>query len=215
MIKALFFDFDGTISDAKNISFKSMVKTLDEYGYEFNRSDLLNFMGEKIHVILKKLKISPEDINELRRHFYKHFKKGALDGGIKLCVSIKPLRALKKEGYPLIIISNSETSFLKASIRKLGIREVFNKVYGSEKFSTKDEILEKLFRKMKLKPREAMYIGDRFSDIEYAREAGCYAVAIHNKYSWSSLSTIKKEKPDFIIKDFHGLRKIIQKLNKT
>ncbi len=40
--------------------------------------------------------------------------------------------------------------------------------------------------------------------------AGVVSVAIHNKCSWSNLDTIKKEKPDYIIKDFRGLRKILR-----
>ena len=214
MIKALFFDFDGTISDAKGIAFKSLVRTLDELGYKFNRRKLLRLMGSKMHIILKELGLNAGHLSEICRRFYKYFTRSALDGGIKLCVSLKPLWELKKK-YPLIVISNSETGFIRASIKKLGIRGLFNKVYGAEKFSTKDKLLEKLFKKMKIHPSEAMYIGDRFSDIEYAREAGCIAVAIHNKCSWSDLGTIKKEKPDYIIKEFRGLRKILNSTDQS
>lgn len=48
VIKAIFFDFDGTISDAHSIAFKSMVRTLDEYGYEFNQNKLLELIKELI-----------------------------------------------------------------------------------------------------------------------------------------------------------------------
>lgn len=215
MIKLLLFDFDGTISDAHSIAFKSLVKTLDEYGYEFDKNEALKAMGEKMQIILKRLGISPGHLDTLRRKFYKYFKRGALNGGIKLCVSVKPLYEIKeKDRIPLIIVSNSETPFLKASIRKLKIKHLFKKVYGSEKFDTKDEMLEKIFKKYKIRPCEAMYIGDRFSDIEYARKAGCFAVAIHNKYAWSNMKTIRKENPDYIIKDFNGLKRIVRYLNK-
>ena len=214
MIKAIFFDFDGTISDAHSIAFKSAVKTLDEYGYSFDQNKLLGLIGSKMQVILKELGLNAGHLEMVRRRFYKHFTEAAIDGGIKLCVSVKPLWDLKND-YPLIIVSNSETNFLRASIKKLKLKGLFKKVYGAEKFSHKDEMLEKLFKKMKIKPSEAIYVGDRFSDIEYAREAGCIAVAIHNRCAWSDLKTIKKEKPDYIIKNFYGLKKIIMKLKKT
>ena len=211
VIKAIFFDFDGTISDAHSIAFKSLVRTLDEYGYKFNQNRLLELMGCRMQVILKGLGLNPGHLDSVRRRFYKHFTKEAMDGGIKLCVSVKPLWDLKKK-YPLIIVSNSETHFLKKSIRKLGLKGLFKKAYGAEKFSHKDEMLEKLFKKMKIKPSEAIYVGDRFTDIEYARDAGCVAVAIHNKCAWSDLKTIKKEKPDYLIKDFYGLKKVVEGL---
>ena len=215
MIKALLFDFDGTISDAHGIAFKSLVRTLDDYGYGFDQKKAFKLLGSKMQIIFKGLGLNLGHIDSARRRFYKYFKNEAINGGIKLCVSVKPLEKLKKEGYPLIVISNSETHFIKASIKKLGIKGLFNKVYGAEKFKTKDKLLKKIFKKMKITPNEAIYIGDRFSDIEYARGAGCWAVAINNSCAWSDMKTIRKEKPDFIIKDFRGLKKVIEKLNKS
>ncbi|MFH1452130.1 MAG: HAD family hydrolase [archaeon] len=212
MIKAIFFDFDGTISDAHGIAIKSLVRTLDEYGYNFSQNDVVDLLGSKMHLILKNLGVNPGHLDIIRRRFYKYFKLGAISGGIKPCVSLKPLWKLQ-EKYPLIVVSNSESSFLRASVKTLGIKGLFKRVYGAEKFAQKDEMLVKLFKKMKIKPSEAIYVGDRFSDVEFARDAGCYAVAIHNKCSWSDLKTIKKEKPDYIIRDFRELGRLVKRLN--
>lgn len=212
MIKAIFLDFDGTVSDARDIAKESLVKTLDEFGFKYNKKKAYNLLGNKMHIILDKLGIKVDDLQKLRKRFYKHFTSAALNGGIKPCVPLEPLWELSKD-YPLIVISNSETSFLRASIKKLEIKDMFKKIYGAEKFCKKDELLKKLFKKMKINPSEAIYIGDRFSDIDYARETGCIAVAIHNKCAWSTLKVIKKEKPDYIVKDFKGLKKLVYKLN--
>ena len=53
VIKAVFFDFDGTISDAKKIARDSMIQTLDEFGYDYDR---------------KKLVRSEEHTSELQSH---------------------------------------------------------------------------------------------------------------------------------------------------
>lgn len=210
MIKAIFFDFDGTISDARKISYDSMCQTLEEFGQDFDSKKLKELMGIKTKFILKELGVKVKDIESFREKFYKHFTKAAVDGGIKLCVSVKPLWDLKEKKIPLIVVSNSKTSFLRASIKRLKINGLFDKIYGEDSFVSKDKILKKLFREMKIRPTEAIYVGDRFSDIEFAREAGCVAVAIHNMCAWSSLTQIKKEKPDYIIKDFIGLASIIK-----
>ena len=204
----IFLDFDGTISDAREIAVESLVRALDDFGYRFDRRKLRGLLGNKMKFIFDKLGLDRKYFRKCRRRFYKYFMKAALDGGIKPCVSVKPLWDLK-EKYPLVVISNSETKFIRASIRKLGLKGLFRKVYGADKFSSKDKLLKKLFRKFGVKPSEAVYVGDRFSDVEFARKAGCVAVAIHNKCSWSSLSVIKKEKPDFIVKDFYGLKKVV------
>ena len=211
VIRAIFFDFDGTISDAKGIAFESAVKTLNEFGYKFSEAKLKKLMGTKMHIILKELGVPVKGVEKVRKRFYKYFTE-AVDGGIKPCVSLKPLWEMKKD-FPLIVVSNSRTSFLRASIRELKLKGLFKGVYGSEKFKFKDDMLERLFRKMGIKASEAMYVGDRFSDVEFARDAGCVAVAIHNKCAWSSLVEIKREKPDFIVNDFYELRKVVGECN--
>ena len=149
MIKIIFLDFDGTISDARSIAYQSIVRVLEEFGYRFDRDKLFGLMGEKMQKIFKEIGLNPRKLNAVRRRFYKYFTKAALEGGIKLCVSVKPLWELKND-YPLVVISNSETSFIKASIRKLGLKGLFKKVYGAEKFLSKDKLLEKLFKKFKI-----------------------------------------------------------------
>jgi phosphoglycolate phosphatase-like HAD superfamily hydrolase len=213
VIKALFFDFDGTISDSKKIALESFIETLEEFGYKKQKREIQKLVGEKMQIMLKHLRIKKE-YTKIRKRFYDKFEMAAKQGGIKLCVPIEPLKKLKEKNIPLIIVSNSETNFLNVSIKRLKLKKLFSKTYGADRFKTKDEMLKKLFKKMKIKPYEAMYIGDRFSDIKFAKDAGFYSVAIHNKCSWSSLETIKKEKPNFIVKDFTELKKIVFKLNK-
>jgi len=212
MIKVIFFDFDGTISDARKIAEDSLIKTLEDFEYDFDKKEALKLLGTKMPIILKKLGLKAKDIEVVRTRFYKYFTRAALGGGINPCVSLEPLWELKKD-YPLIVVSNSETSFLRASIRKLKIDGLFKGIYGAEKFNHKDQMLKKLFGEMGIKASEAIYVGDRFSDVKFARKAGCVAVAVHNKCSWSSLAEIKGEKPNYIIKDFRGLRKLVRELN--
>ena len=208
MIKAIFFDFDGTISDAMEVGFDAMVRAFEDFGFEFNKKELRGLLGIKIHLILKEMGLETKNAVKVRNRFYKYFIEGIKGGEIRPCCSLKPLWELKKD-YPLIVVSNSDKKALKASIRVLGLEGLFEGSYGSKNFSSKDKILKKLFRKMKIRPSEACYVGDRFSDIDFARKAGCIAIAMHNKCSISSLAQMKKEKPDVVIKNFYELRKFL------
>jgi len=210
MIKILFFDFDGTISDARNLVLRSLMKIFDNYGYNFPSSRIKKLLGIKIPNILQILSVKPKEMNKIRKEFYSLLIKGIYS--LKLCIPVAPLWKLKKK-YKIVVISNSESSFIKKSAKQLKVDRLFNEIYGAEGFSSKDKLLKKLFRKYKIKPNQAVYIGDRYSDIEYARKAGCWAVSIHNKCSWSNLKEIKAQKPDFIIQDFSELNSIIKKIN--
>ena len=213
VIKAIFLDFDGTVSDAKKLAYDSLIKTLEEKNFKFDKKKARLLLGSKMKFIFKDLGINSKHLEDSRKLFYKYFIQGAKDGNIKPRVSLKPLWKLSEE-LPLIVMSNSETSFLRASIKTLKLKGLFKKIYGAEKFSTKDKFLKQLFKEMKIKPSEAIYLGDRFSDIRYAKKTECVSVAIHNKCAWSTIEVIKKENPDYIVKNFRELRTLVKKLNK-
>ena len=85
---------------------------------------------------------------------------------------------------------------------------MFDKVYGGDKFKSKEDLIRKLRKKMKLKKSEVAYVGDRAGDIKMARKAGCLSIAVINKYSWNPKEEIMKEKPDFAIRNLKQLRRL-------
>ncbi|MCH7850836.1 MAG: HAD family hydrolase [Nanoarchaeota archaeon] len=213
MIKAVFFDFDGTIADTRGAFFKAFVRTFDDFESEIDKIKVVKNMGTELFVLFKKMGINPGHIDAMRRRFYKHYGLFTKEK-IKSCVSLKPLFKIS-EDYKLFIISNSETFVIKKLLKSLEIKSIFSGIYGSDKFSTKDKMIRKIYRKINVKPSEVIYVGDRFTDIEYSRSAGCVSVAIHNKCSWSDLKTIKAQRPDYIIKDFRELGRLLKILKKN
>ncbi len=213
MIKYVFFDFDGTISDARKLAYDKWEETFDELGFSYSKKKLHHFIGAKTVKILQGTGVPKSKLGAVRKTFYKKFIAGATKKNLKLCVSLKPLYQLKEDGYKLVVLSNARKKYLTTSIKNLGMGDLFCGVYGSRPNKTKDKILRKLFRKYKIKAKEVVYVGDRFSDIEYAHKAHCHAVAIHNKCAWSTKKEILAEEPDFIISDFKGLKELVEKLN--
>jgi phosphoglycolate phosphatase-like HAD superfamily hydrolase len=213
MIRAIFFDFDGTISDTRSFISETLIETLEAEEYFFDKSKLNQLLGERIVHLLKALGIQKET-EIIRKKFYKNLAKKVKHMAIRPCVSLNHLNYLHKK-YLTIVISNAETSFVKLQAKQLKVNKYFKELIGAEALEPKDKIMKRLFKKYKLKPKEVIYIGDRFSDIEYSRKAGCWAVAIHNNCSWSSRKTIISEHPDFIIKDFSEIDKVIRKINTT
>ena len=212
-IKTVFFDFDGTVSDAKGISLRASVETLREFGYEVDEGKLEELLGIKMKRILDRLGIEVDDVEEVRDRFYEKFIGLAVGGGVRPCCDLGPLWEMKGEGVGLVVVSNSRRDFLDASIKTLGIEGLFDEVYGADEFDFKDEMIKKLIEERGISGSEAIYVGDRFSDVEFARKAGCLAVAIFNECSFSSLEELERERPDYVVKDFFGLRDVVRKLN--
>ncbi len=212
VVKAIFFDFDGTICDTKDAAIYSFSKTLKELGYNFDEERISELLGVKIDLMLKILGLEKDDIKREEGKFYENFIL-AVDKNLNSCVSLWPIWEIRKRGIPLYVISNSRGDFLNKFISKLKISGLFSGVYGAEEFDTKDGMLSMLFEDMGIMSDEAIYVGDRFSDIRFAKKAGCISVAIYNECSWSTLEKIEKENPDFIINNFYELEKLIKKLN--
>ena len=212
--KYIFFDFDGTVSDACSLTYEVLGNIFDKHEFKYSKDKLHGLMGKKMQFILKDLGINRRKVNEIRRVFYDTLVEPFYLKKLKLCVSVDPLWDLKKEGYKLIIVSNSEKKFLKASIKQLGLDGLFYRVYGADGFLTKDVILKKLLRLFHLRGNRTIFVGDRFSDITFAHRAKMIGVAIHNKCAWSSLKKVMKEDPDYIIEDFEGLKDLIKAVKK-
>ena len=71
-------------------------------------------------------------------------------------------------------------------------------------------MLKRLLKKYNIKGKETYYIGDRFSDINYAHIVKMNSVAIYNKCSWSSKKILLKEKPDYLISSWDDLKFILE-----
>lgn len=210
MIRAIFFDFDGTISDSHSIISRALFDTINKNGYKVSKNKINDLIGDKVGVILKKLNIT-KGTKKIRDEFYRDLTEEMIKAKLYPCVDLKYLKDFHKK-YITIVVSNAETSFTKLQAKKLKIDKYFNEIIGVEKSSSKDIMMIKLFKKYKLKPKEVIYIGDRYSDIEYSKKAKCWSIAISNSCSWSSKKVLIKSRPDFIIKDFYELKKVVERL---
>jgi beta-phosphoglucomutase-like phosphatase (HAD superfamily) len=124
--KYIFFDFDGTICDAREAGYQSFCRVLDEYGCRADKKLILSLMGTKLDHMLKAVGLNIGHIDSARRKFYSYFKKEAADGGVRLCVSVNPLWELSKK-YKLVLISHSETHYIKKAVKKLKIKGLFKR----------------------------------------------------------------------------------------
>lgn len=212
MIKTIFIDLDGTLSDSKKLAYTSLTKTLSEHEIKFSPKEINKMMGTKTDKILKELNIKKQQRDSIKKEFYKKVFHGIKKGKIKLCTQIDTLKKLKKD-YKIILITNSHKEFAEAEIKKLKIKKLFDEIHTADSFTTKTSAIKKSLKKNKLSKKEAVYIGDRFSDVRYAKKAKIFSIAIHNKCSWSSRKEILKEQPDFIIKDFKNLKKVLASIS--
>jgi len=177
MIKAILFDFDGTISNrsenAYNVFddfFKDYFPNFDEIEYEALLQDMLIFdhngttkMNYRLPAFMAKYgHLLPND-------FEKKFTDYFYSNMWKYCV-IKPearqVLAKLKEKYKLAIISNGSSKPQHDKIDYLMIDEYFDEILvGGDYDIQKPDV--RIFKiaaeKLKVEPQECMFVGDVFS----------------------------------------------------
>lgn len=202
-IKLVIFDFDGTLAQTKNLYFKLVYRVVRKSGYGLTRKDIQKVLGKKLTVLLKELGIKSErEIKRLRAEINKYALRKS--SKLKACPSVEIVNNLNLRKA---LVTNSLTKFTQPLIRTHRLK--FDVIMGADKFKTKPDAFRLIFRKFKIKPKEAVYIGDRPNDVKVARKAGCRVILVSNKYSWSKRRFLEKAKPDAIIRNLKELNYMI------
>lgn len=207
MIKLFVFDFDGTLTDTKQLAVKVIGKSLNEADYDVSHLFLENHLGlAPLHTTLSLLGIKDESLAHLVSNIYQMFESNI--------ENIKPVKSFNYIGdvkVKKLILSNNSTNFIEEVLKSWNC-DFFDEVYGAEKLESKYERFENILDKYKIKAKEVIYIGDMVTDVKLAKEVGCISVAISHPASWSSKKDILNAKPDHIITSFKDLNKIIKNI---
>lgn len=206
MIKLVVFDFDGTIADSKKEIYSSFIEVLKKYGHSVDYNSMKYHLGlVPLQETLKTFGV--KNISKVAEEIVKQILKKT--DSVKPVVSLEPLRTLDKKK---IILSNNTTKYIQ-NVLKNWDEDLFDEVYGADKFNSKKEMFSKFIRKYKIQPREIVYVGDRVNDVQLAQSVGCISVSISGEAAWSDYEDIKTAEPDFIIKDWRGLIRVIKELD--
>ncbi|MDK2982811.1 MAG: putative hydrolase of the superfamily [Thermococcaceae archaeon] len=234
MIKAVFFDFVGTLlskehedtthqniirevlRDAKAENVDPM-KVWEEY--EAITSERFKEFAGKPY---KPIKLLEEEImQELAKkynfevspkfweiHLKMHQKYGKLYDE-----ALETLKTLRANGYHVGLITDSDNDYLKAQLEALGILELFDSITTSEEagfYKPHPRIFELALEKANVKGEEAIYVGDNpLKDCVGARQVDMVSVLLdkngNKKELWKEC--------EFVISDLREIVIIIEELN--
>jgi HAD superfamily hydrolase (TIGR01549 family) len=138
---------------------------------------------------------------------------------IKIFPEVKSvLGKFKEDNYTLAIVSNILSSFLREHLQRFGIRKYFDVVTGQNDCKEQKPSPKPLWstlEKLGSSPERSAYIGDMEEDIIAGKRAGVYTVGICRDESYHPLWKLKRQNPDFIIKDLNELYRTINAFNGT
>jgi len=200
MIKAIIFDMDGVLIDAKDWHYEALNKALGFFGEEISRYDhLVTFDGLPTHKKLEMLSNTGELpvglhslINDLKQKF-------TLEMVYARC---KPhfyhqyaLSKLKSEGYKLVVCSNSIRRTIEIMMERSDLLKYLDFFLSNQdviRSKPDPEIYQKAIDRLNLKPQECLILEDNEVGIKAAIAIKAHLLKV-NKLEDVNYLNIKKK----------------------
>lgn len=185
-IKAIIFDMDGVLIDAKEWHYEALNKALRLFGYEISRYDhLVTYDGLPTAKKLEMLSMEKGMPKQLHKFINKLKQQYTVD---RVCVDCHPifhheyaLSKLKSENYAIAVASNSIRNTVQLMMEKSNLLQYLD-FYLSNQDVTKGkpdpEIYNVAIKKLELKPSECLIVEDNFNGIAAAKASGAHVMQV-------------------------------------
>ena len=202
MIRAVGFDFDGTLIMSEDKKGPAMAEVFKEkfgvkqgitkayealIGKGYNRDQKVK---ELFNHFLKR-KPTKKELQDVADHFGKYYQQTMNTCPLFLCSNI--IQKLQKEVRFLFLLSLENKKEVTKIAKHCGVAKYFNEILGGP--TSKIENLIHVCKVHKIKHSEVLYIGDAHSDVVASKKMGMKIILLGKKH------TFKKIKED-IAADF-------------
>lgn len=189
-IKAVLFDMDGVLIDAKDWHYEALNRALKLFGMEISRYDhLTTFDGLPTKVklqMLSKRYYLPEElhpfINEVKQSYTAELV-------YQRCHPMfhheYALSKLKQEGYKIAVCSNSIRKTIELMMDRSGLAPYLDLIVSNEdvtKAKPDPEMYQTAIKKFGLKPEECVVVEDNPNGIQAGKASGAFVLEVATVY---------------------------------
>lgn len=208
-MKAMIFDFDGTLADTIPICIESFKKTIKKVlNKDFSDDEIYTYFGPTEKGVLKRL------LGDRWEEGYKDYLENysALHVGDSQVFEgvFDLLEYLKEKEIKLAIVSGKGHESMEISLECTGLRQYFSHIItGSEQGAKKEEHIIEALEKLEVKYDEACYVGDTAYDMAVSNKIGIRSVGA----GWSASSEIinlMNQKPHVVFTKVSLLKEYIE-----
>lgn len=198
-IKAVIFDMDGVLIEAKEWHYEALNRALALFGYEISRYDhLVTYDGLPTSKKLEMLSMEKGMPRKLHSFINDLKQQYTVDKIFTDCHPVfaheYALSMLKKENYRIAVASNSIRRTIELMMEKsnlMGYLDFFLSNQDVTKPKPDPEIYQTAVKRLGLSPRECMVVEDNHNGIQAAKAAGAHVMEVNTVYD-VNYSNIKK-----------------------
>ncbi|MBR3294750.1 MAG: HAD hydrolase-like protein [Clostridia bacterium] len=188
MIKNVFFDLDGTLTDSKEGIIKSAQYAFEKLGLPVPAFEEMYWvMGPPIRTSFReRIHLSEEDAFRGLRYYQERFGSvGYLENRVYEGVE-QMLGELKDLGYRLFITTSKPTFYTNEILKHFGLDRYFTYVSGSDMDGThgsKAEVVRYVIENFDCEKDETVIVGDRDHDILGGIQNGIHTIGVRYGYA--------------------------------
>lgn len=190
MIKAILFDMDGVLIDAKDWHYEALNKALGLFGIEINRYDHLNtFDGLPTAVKLKLISKRYYLPEQLHAFVNQMKQKYTIQLIYEKCHPVfqheYALSRLHNEGYKIAVCSNSIRSTIELMMNKSGLIGYIDMIVSNEDVRNAKpdpEMYRLAISNFGLEPAECIVVEDNPNGIEAGKASGATVLEVATTY---------------------------------
>lgn len=185
-IKAILFDMDGVLIDAKDWHYEALNKALGLFGLEISRYDhLVTFDGlptrDKLNMISSESNFPKglhQFVNEIKQQYTMEVIYAACKPKFYHRYS---LSRFKSEGYQLAVCSNSVRNSIEVMMEKAALKEYLSFIISNEDVTNgkpNPEMYSKAINRLGLSPSECLIIEDNENGLKAAYASGAHVLKV-------------------------------------
>jgi HAD superfamily hydrolase (TIGR01549 family) len=206
-LAAVLFDWDGTLVDSAEASYRCYVRLFGSYGIDFDRACFERTYSPNWQRTYEGVGLAPELWPEADQRWLEHYgrEKTRLVAGAR-----EALARLAEAGIALGVVTSGDRSRVSRELADLEVEACFQTVvYGGDTRQRKPhpEALLLALARMAVTPDRAAYVGDSPEDVEMARAAGVRAVGVPGGFP--NREALAASRPDVLAKDMTSAVKLL------
>ncbi len=186
-IKAIFFDMDGVLIEAKDWHYESLNKSLSLFGLNISRYDhLVTFDGLPTRKKLEMLSVErglPSELHEFINNLKQRYTQEIVQQKCKPSfIHERALSHLHSLGYKMAVCSNSVRESVELMMQKASLTQYLELMVSNEdvtKGKPSPEMYNKAIDYFGLSPKECLILEDNPNGIEAAEKSGANLMIIN------------------------------------
>ena len=196
LLAAVLFDWDGTLVDSAEVSYRCFLRLFESYGFGFDRAAFARTYSPNWILTYRAMALPERDWPEADARWVGYYQD---ERSFLLPGASEALTLLGERGKGRGLVTSGDRERVRGELQRFGLDGHFGAILCGQDVGNRKPHPEGLLRaldRMGVAPGEAAYVGDSPEDVEMARAAGVFSVGIPGGFP--NREALVASKPDLL-----------------